>query len=172
MEQKRKVKSLLPHKINKNKKCLTFLLLFLSVVLCIWSVSLMTMSVMAGTESFPLNNVDYTWSDDSVEVLYRLRFSDKTEDWNEDVNELYMSGDILYLVPNQLILSGNSVDTWKYINILWWLGNHIESDNITIVAWYNNMIYSDNSGASLLWWEDNIISWSSSWAPAVIVWWL
>ncbi len=47
MKQKRKVKSLLPQKSYLDGKSLTILLLVLSLVLCLWSVSLVTHSVWA-----------------------------------------------------------------------------------------------------------------------------
>ena len=47
MKQKRKVKSLLPQKSYSDGKFLTILLLVLSLVLCLWSVSLVTHSVWA-----------------------------------------------------------------------------------------------------------------------------
>lgn len=47
MKQKRKVKSLLPKKNFVNGRFLTILLVVLSLILCVWSVSLLTHSVLA-----------------------------------------------------------------------------------------------------------------------------
>lgn len=71
MKQKRKVKSLLPQKFCLDGKVLTGILLFLSVILCIWSVSLMTHSVWAINEQGP--NTTY-----SVTLLFKNKRNPST----------------------------------------------------------------------------------------------
>ena len=176
MKQKRKVKSLLPYKIDKDGTMLTILLLILSLVLCLWSASLMTVSVWATDDTWKYSMV-YPWRDDRVEVLYWLQISDKNKLWDEFVNQFFMKDKTLYLSPNQVKVKSkdsfgdNTVDTWKYINVLWWEDNNIKSDNITLIAWNWNGVEELNDSASILWWQSNKIEGMSSWAPAVIAWW-
>ena len=177
MKQKRKVKSLLPYKIDRDGTMLTILLLILSLVLCLWSASLMTVSVWAADDRWNYEMV-YPWIDDKVEVLYWLQISDRNRLWDEFVNQFFMKDKTLYLSPNQVKVKSknssfhdNTVDTWKYINVLWWENSKIKSDNITLIAWNRNIVEEWNDNASILWWEWNEIFGTSSWAPAVIAWW-
>ena len=179
MKQKRKVKSLLPYKIDRDGTMLTILLLILSLVLCLWSASLMTVSVWAADDNTRGNYpMTYPWIDDRVEVLYWLQFSDRNRLWDEFVNQFFMKDKTLYLSPNQVKVKSNdssfrdnTVDTWKYINVLWWENSKIKSDNITLIAWNWNTVVEWNDNASILGWEENKIKETSSWAPAVIAWW-
>ena len=72
MKQRRKVKSLLSHKRYGSNFLLTALLLMLSVMLCIWSVSLMTMRTFAADHQF--TSITYEWLDDNTEVVYNVDF--------------------------------------------------------------------------------------------------
>lgn len=175
MKQKRKVKSLLPKKFCLDGRMLTILLLVLSLVLCMWSVSLLTHSVKAaGTSAMDIQSITYTWIDNKVEVLYNMQFADPSN-LEKVVNNLYMSGESLYISPNIVVVSGdNIVWTGKYSHILWWMGNEIYSNNITIIAWKNNIVRIKNNNASILWWVGNEIgTWyaSSERIPSVFVWW-
>ena len=89
MKQKRKVKSLLPYKIDRDGTMLTILLLILSLVLCLWSASLMTVSVWAADDRWNYEMV-YPWIDDKVEVLYWLQISDRNRLWDEFGNQFVM----------------------------------------------------------------------------------
>ena len=173
MKQKRKVKSLLPKKFCLDGRMLSILLLVLSLVLCLGSVSLLTHSVKAaGTSPMNIESIPYTWIDNKVEVLYNMQFVDPL-DSEKVVNNLYMSGESLYISPNIIVVSGdNIVWTWKYAHILWWTGNKIDSNNITIIAWKNNEVLSGNDNASILWWIDNkFAQWNDAWIPMIAIWW-
>ena len=179
MKQKRKVKSLIPHKIDKSGTLLTVLLLILSVVLCLGSASLMTVSVWAiwNDDDF---NITYSWLDDKVEVLYELQFTDPETLWWEPVNELHVKNGSLYLTPNQVIFNetgvdwdDNVVDTGKYINVLWWEWNIVDADGVAIIAWYKNIVDDDSANSSVLWWDENELGWfdDENRAPSVMAWW-
>ena len=173
MKQKRKVKSLLPKKFCLDGRMLTILLLVLSLVLCLWSVSLLTHSVKAAENgAMQIQSIPYTWIDNKVEVLYNMQFVDPS-DLEKVVNNLYMSGESLYISPNIVVISGNNI-VWTgiYSHILWWIWNEIYSDNVTIIAWKNNIVKSGNDNASILWWMDNVFySWKEGWASIVSIWW-
>ena len=64
MKQKRKVKSLLPKKNFVDGRFLTILLVVLSLVLCVWWVSLLTHSVRAQNSNSFLYNlvINYQYS--------------------------------------------------------------------------------------------------------------
>ena len=180
MKQKRKVKSLIPHKTDFSGNFLTVLLLVLSVVLCLGSASLMTASVWA-QESEDRTNMIYSWNDGVSEALYDLLFMDPESLWSGLVDELFMGSGSLYLIskPVRVVSSEsnatlNTVDTSsdkKYINVLWWEGVDVKSDNMTIIAGYWNGIESGNDNSSVLWWESNKLRWISNDVPAVIAWW-
>lgn len=169
MKQKRKVKNLIPCK-NKDEKLLTILLLVLSVVLCLWSASLMTFSVWAAADDDNFY-MPYTWYDDRAEVLYGLEFSDPNILWEDSLDKLYMEENSLYLSPSAVMVENNTGDSDKYVNMLWWESNEVYANNITIIAWYNNIIEEWNDNSSILWWESNVITWNSQKIPAVMVWW-
>ena len=183
MKQKRTVKSLIPHKADFGGKFLTMLLLVLSVVLCLGSASLMTTFVWA-QESEERTNMIYSWNDGNTEVLYDLLFVDpEALRWNA-LDELYMEDGSLYITPrsvklksssygavsNNLDISENVLNS-KYINVLWGEWYQVSGDNITIIAWRENIIEGNNDNSSVLWWESNKLKWSSNDVPAVIAWW-
>ena len=255
MKQKRKVKSLISRKSYVKGKILTVLLLVLSLVLCIWSVSLLTHSVKAavpislertitikcvysdGIEPIrdpvirkcrrlssytydvpevmyyepdvpsvsdtcmsdreytvrynPIHDLNgngiadeeenlqevtsftYTWLDNRVEVIYSMQFVDPL-DLKRFVNSIYVSGGSLYITPNPVIVNypSNIVDTGMYSHILWWSDNKVYSDNVTLIAWKDNVVYTWNENASVLWWIGNkFYPWESGWKPLISIWW-
>ena len=179
MKQKRKVKSLIPHRIDKSGALLTVLLLILSIVLCLGSASLMTVSVWAAWNDDDFN-ITYSWLNDTVEVLYWLHFADPESLWEDPINEFYVKDGSLYLTPHQIIFNetgagwdDNVVDTGKYINVLWWEWNIVDADGVAIIAWYKNVVDDNSSIPSILWWDENELKWID-WdvlTPSVIAWW-
>ena len=186
MKQKRKVKSLLSLKKNKKELFLMNLLLILSVTLCIGSALLITTSVWATADN---NNgcqggiCSYTWLDDNSEVVYKMNFVDP-EKLDRTVNSMYIKNSNFYITSGQVIVnpatsdetdidrSVNKVWTGLYSHILWWSGNEVNSNNITLIAWENNKISSWNDNATILWWKDNNFSgWTPQWTPIISLWW-
>lgn len=179
MKQKRKVKSLIPQKNDLWGSLLTAALLVLGVALCLWSATLMTSSVWAASTSNEYNEFPYSWMDDRVEVLYNLQFSDPKilsgfvgEMYTDKNNDFYITS-----TPITVNDSGakdeykNEVDKNKkiYSNILWWHGNKVHSENVTILWWSGNIV--DEDSAVIFWWIENEISWGTVWNTEVIVWW-
>ncbi len=174
MKQKRNVKSLIPSK-NRDSNLLTILLLFLSLILCLCSASLMTLSVwvVANDEGSPVTwySVPYSWHDNSTEVIYNLELADENALWNaESLDEFYIENNNLYLSWKSVRIDETG-DVNKYVNLLWWLSNEIYSDNITVIAWFHNIVSSGNDNATILWWDENILSWNYYWVPIVVAWW-
>ena len=131
------------------------LLLILSVTLCIGSALLITTSVWATADN---NNgcqggiCSYTWLDDNSEVVYKMNFVDP-EKLDRTVNSMYIKNSNFYITSGQVIVnpatsdetdidrSVNKVWTGLYSHILWWSGNEVNSNNITLIAWENNKIW-------------------------------
>lgn len=172
MKQKRTVKSLLSNEYKLGEKVFTVLLLTLSVMLCLWAATLMTTSVWAAEEENPSNsNNIYSWYDDKVEVLYKMEFSNPENLYDENgepVDNFYMEDNILYVSPNMIRVK-NSGNTWNH-SFLWWEWNDVKSYNVTMLAWYKNIVENNGDNASLLWWSGNKVAWNSSQVP-VIAWW-
>lgn len=192
MEQKRKIKSLLPQRADWKVSLLTTLLLFLSVLMCVLSVSLITSNVAAQSsqshgfhqddqvfdpdyqEMSPYERLyeeryvyiteplDYTWIDNEAEVLYAMRFLDPG-DLGKIVNSIYMSGNTLYISPNPVIVhSMNSMEN-NYNHNEVWSGVYGH-----VLWWEYNKVYSDN--VTLIAWRDNeITSWNDN---AAVLWWV
>ncbi len=174
MKQKRKVKSLLPSKYKVGEKFFMVLLLTLSVMLCIWAATLMTTSVWAAEEETPSSNSNniYSWYDDKVEVLYKMEFSNPENLYGENgepVDNFYMEDNILYVSPSMVRVK-DADNTWAH-SFLWWKWNDVKSDNVTMLAWYKNIVNFWNDNASVLWWSGNKVVWNSSQVPVVIAWW-
>ena len=213
MEQKRKIKSLLPQKFDWKSLFLTELLLFLSIVMCVLSVSLMTSRVgaieamevvntpgseqinnstkftgyqlVSGLNYFTVSDLSYTWIDNEMEVIYAMRFLDPG-DLTEIINNIYMSGNNLYISPNPVVVhsrsymeepgqegqADNMVWSGVYAHILWWENNKVYSNNVTLIAWEDNEVASWNDNAAVLWWVGNRFGpWKSGWVPMVSIWW-
>ncbi len=118
----------------------------------------------------PINDFEFDSPVDNVqEVLYGMQFIDPL-DVQKIVNNLYISGSNFYITPNPVILSGNTVDAGLYSHVLWWERNEVYSKNITLIAWWNNIINDGNENASILWWDGNQVR-NGDWIPAILVWW-
>lgn len=183
MKQKRKVRSLLPQRKNWKVKFLTTLLLVLSVVLCIWSVSLISSYAWA-IEIPTIDQFNYTWVDEKQEALYGMRFVYK-ENMVEDVINMYVKGRALYVTPNPVVVNPinhttneisdgtNTVNEGLYGHVLWWFKNKVSSDNVTLIAWEENEVPENNDNATLLWWKKNknFGRMKTNWTPMVVVWW-
>ena len=186
MKQKRKVKSLLSLKKDKKEVFIMNLLLILSVTLCIGSALLITTSVWATADN---NNgcqgdiCSYTWLDDNSEVVYKMNFVDP-EKLDRTVNSMYIKNSNFYITSGQVIVNpatpdGKDIDrnvnkvwTGLYSHILWWSGNEVNSNNITLIAWENNKISSWNDNATILWWKNNNFSgWKNQGTPVISLWW-
>ena len=170
MKQKRTVKSLLPSKYKVGENFFTVLLLTLSVMLCIWAATLMTTSVWAAAGE-GIDNVYSSMNDDKVEVLYRMEFSDPENLYDENgepVDNFYMEDNILYVSPSMVRVK-DAGNTWNY-SFLWWVWNKVETGNVTMLAWYKNIVGDHNNNASVLWWSGNKVDWNSNQFP-VIAWW-
>ena len=182
MKQKRKVKSLIPQKNDWRSSFLTAILLILSVALCIWSASLITSTVRAA-EPWVIASFTYTWLDENQEVLYGMRFVDR-DDISEPVNYIYIKWKSLYITPNPVIVNPlawsesinttvNEVEPGVYGHVLWGYKNKVKSDNVTLIAWEENVVPENNDNAVLLWWKYNndfgpMRGWGT---PMVVVWW-
>ncbi len=183
MKQKRKVKCLINEIQDRKSFVLMTLLLILSLILCLWTASLITSTVWAAGEN---NIYSYTWLDNNKEVLYEMKFVDPS-DLTETVNTISIQDKNLYIWPSSLVvnpISGNDIDrsvnvvkTWVYSHILWWRNNKVNAENITLVAWSGNEIPSSiNDNPAILWWEWNKFDTSSIWPgstsePIVSIWW-
>lgn len=167
MKQKRKVKNLLLQEESNRSVLITALLFILSLILCVWSASLLTMSVWAAEpETTDSRYIAYTWLDDNREVLYDMQFVDP-ENMENVVNKLYVSGYNLYITWNSVVVNKNKVSKDSNGNIFWWDNNSLNSNNVNIIAWENIVVsWSDNS--VILWWNGNEIGNSDY---TVVVWW-
>ena len=189
MKQKRKVKSLIPQNKDWHGSFLTTLLLVLSVILCIWSVSLMTMSIWVSAWNTDDNNFLYTWLYEKSEVLYNMKFVDSSNLTNNVANT-YISWKSLYIVPSPVIVnplvcyggygdscsinhSINEVMGDVYGHVLWWYKNKVNSDNVTLIAWEDNVVTEWNDNAAFLWWQSNtgFGTMKALGTPMVVVWW-
>jgi len=178
MKQKRKVKSLLPHKKGNRSLLITFLIV-LWLALCLWSVSLWTMSSVWAEVSYQtITGFQYNWIENKRESVYRVEFVD-SGDLNKIANEMYMTKESLYIVPRPVIVnsggSENEVKQYTYGHVLWWKGNEVKSNNVTLIAWKNNKVVEYNKNATVLWWIGNEFGYAGwMWNPRfpiVVVWW-
>lgn len=182
MKQKWKVKSLLSQKQNKKTLFLTTLLLVLSLILCIWTATIITSSVIAqdsektrkkefisnetradddsngtSTSQNTFEKFVYTWIDDTKEVIYGMKFVDP-ENLLRIVTELKIENTSLYISSGSVVVnsasSNNTGDDSKYGHILWWNNNKIVGvDDVTIIAWEGNQINT---------WKDLWILWGTN----------
>ena len=128
-----------------------------------------------------VNELAYTWIDNESEVVYAMRFLDPVN-LTETINNIYMSGNSLYISPNPVIVHSlysmenninyNEVWTGIYGHVLWWEYNKVYSNNVTLIAWKDNEVTSWNDNATILWWMGNIFRLSKNgWVPMVILGW-
>lgn len=176
MKQKRKIKSLLPQKQKGKTYLITALLLFLSLILCLWTAALITSSVWAEDSSPVVTQFDYNWLDDNRETLYGIKFIDPS-DYEKTISNIFVNNHSLYIDSPVVVgsTSGNIVETWVKSNILWWINNIVNSENITIIGWSGNYISWKNDNATILWWNGNVFLGNTSPQyyrfPLVSVWW-
>lgn len=136
---------------------------------------------MVRAEEFQQFN--YTWLDDKQEVIYGMRFVDPWE-MTELVSKIYVKDKSLYIVPNPVVVNPlnvgsegintdvNQVESWVYANILWWDFNKANSENVTLIAWHENVVAEWNDNATFLWWERNKEISINNGTPIVVVWWV
>ena len=187
MKQKRKVKSLITKIQNRKKIMLMTSLLVLSLILCIWTASILMSTVWAedsGDPAVHTRSFHYSWLDNNKEILYWMKFVDPS-DFAVTVNEMSIQESGLYIWPNSIVVnpatgdnidrSVNKVKTWVYSHILWWRNNKIYSENITLIAGSGNVANALVNNASILWWEGNELT---PWYEAtpepysiVSIWW-
>ena len=129
----------------------------------------MTMKVFAENTWFY-----YEWLDDKVEVIYKLDFANPIR-LNKVMNTMEIIGKSLYVWPSSIIVDvmdgvlKNDNYYWRvYANILWWFGNKVNSNNVTLIGWSGNSVNQKNDNASLLWWEGNTLE-EWNWTPAVMI---
>ena len=180
MKQKRKVKSLLPKKNFVNGRFLTILLVILSLVLCIWSVSLLTHSVRAADnepETYTLKiSVLYAKSgklieniDDNPYIKTWFKSWDIYEEPGANINNYDCSPNYVYV-----IMSGSeseiefnvycTPETWHDRNDDW-----IADDDQwrTLEISYN--YYSNNNVAHAEYVNDTMLPWDeyNVWSPSI-----
>ena len=94
-----------------------------------------------------------------------------------NMHTIKMNGSSLYITPKPVIVKpedagavlGNKVNG-VYSHALWWYGNQISSDNVTIIAGSTNVVGWWNENATVLWWEGNIMN-SNAGEAGLLVWW-
>ena len=140
------------------------------------------------------DNFEYEkWIDDNKEVLYGIKFVDP-QNFKKEISKIYIDESSLYISPNPVVVNNDTsnnvvvheyvwafVDRWSegvsvikrlnYSHILWWKGNEIWSNNITIIAWSGNKVKWGNDNASVLWWIDNGFGWDINQKNSVYIWW-
>lgn len=145
-------------------------------MLCIWTATILTSYAWAADNSYTYDGFSYAWLDNKTEVLYRMTFVDPS-DFEKTVNEIFIEDKNLYIWPKPVVVnlftgSKNEVASWVYAHILWWIGNEINSKNITLIAWSGNKVYQKNDNATILWWEKNIVrNWKNNWVSLISIWW-
>ena len=149
---------------------LSALLFILSVVLCVWSISLLTSCAWA-------DDITFTWLDEKAEVLYEINFV-KQYNASANISKMYASWGNLYSTPAPLIVktnvnhNQNTISNDKYGHILWWRENNLHSNNVTLIWWKSNEIYESNNNATFLWWIGNHLGDGNSiTVPTVFIWW-
>ena len=145
----------------------------ISSLLVVWGIFWMLVFM-------PTTHVDaqiaiwYTWVEDRTESVQSIEFI-QSGDETTVVGQLYWPNkSTIKITNNPVILSGNTLsnDSVAGSNILWWAGNTLGSDNVTLIWWQWNIISSGNDNATVLWWVGNQISnTTSSNTPAVLAWW-
>ena len=153
-----------------------------------WAIMILAITVIwaiyVNAQWYPWQ-LSSTWVDNKTEVVNKITLVD-SEDQSEVVWEIYVT-DIWW--EQTVVIDSNSIvsqpydarnDEWIKTNevsgssqILGWSGNKVYSDNITIIAWQDNVINEWNDSATMLWWVGNRIGSSTRWwVPAVMVWWV
>jgi len=140
MKQKRKVKSLLPKKNFVNGRFLTILLVVLSLVLCVWWVSLLTNSVWAGNNDWVKIVVYHHYS--------YLSWSSCDVVAGKGDKYLYATGDSIEINLDELLLSKGylfshlTYDTYSWQNRLY----DVKSDNNIVHVYYDADAQQDVNG--------------------------
>ena len=178
MKQKRKVKSLLPQ-WNGGKSFLMLSLLILWLILCLWSLSLLTTSSVWAIWK-DIDKVAYSWLDDVTEVLYHMDLADP-EHLDQKVGEMYYKTSewTFYIAWPSMVVNSenpsssekNEIGNTNFSNILWWVWNKIYSDNITLVEGSEISVAASNNNAVVLGWVWNKIIWNGWSDPVIMVWW-
>jgi len=174
MKQKRKVKNLLQEKEVTTSNILTAFLFMLSWILCLWAIAIFSLSKVSLAEQVYVNpqdvqQLEYVWVTDKTETLYEVKFVNPIK-ISEDIHSIKLKWTSVYISPkpvivnpkstetsNDMIYPSNKVSTDVYSNILWWMGNTVNSKNVTIIAWEWNTVNPSNENATLLWWKGNTL---------------
>ena len=178
MKQKRKVKSLLPQ-WNESKTFLMLSLLILWLVLCLWSLSLLTTSSVWAIWK-DINKVSYSWLDDVTEVLYHMDLADPKQ-LDKKVGEMYYKTSewTFYIAWPSMVMNSekplasqkNEIGNDNFSNILWWAWDKVYSDNVTVIWGSSISVAASNDDAVVLWWEWNKIIWNGWSDPVIMIWW-
>ena len=199
MEQKRKIKSLLPVRIDWKSWFLTTLLLSLSVVMCVMSVSLMISRAEAVNHVLPddlpkpnhggtvgqevkltggmqgyvyLTDLTYDWAiNNEVEVVYAMRFMDPGNFLTPGTLTSTRFVNNIYMSGKALYVTPNPVIVNPYDSIR----KDIAEDNKVWsgVCW--NVLWWKFNGVysdniTLIAWRDNeVVSWNDN---AAVLWWV
>ena len=146
------------------------------MILCIWTAALITSSVWASGNSVVNNSLNYEWIDDNKETLYSIKFVDPLN-LNSTIGDISIQDESLFISSDSVLVNYNNCDekcnkvnTWIHSHILWWSGNSINSNYVTIIAWDNIDVKAWNENATIVWWNDNIIYWWNN-SSAVSIWW-
>ena len=187
MKQKRKETGLSSSKIWLNVLGVVCLVLVLWWILCLASVWLLGKSAIAAGNNSD-KKLSYTWVDDTSEVVYKVSFIE-TENTQErelketDFSNVYREGKNLYVTPGNVVVNRKSLwgeeishsnkVLWDnvYWHILWWDENELSSENVTIIAWRQNIVAENNSAATVLWGQENWLLAGNGSRTAILVWW-
>ena len=142
----RKVKSLIPIK-SKNESLLTSLLLLVWSLLCVWAIGLLASSLLVKASS-----INQEWIENKSEAIYNMEFAKKW-DLGNSFNYMYLSWNTFYVSWAWMFVDGNEVITDKNINILWWIGNNVKSENVTLLGGKHILVGSRNGNITILWWK-------------------
>ena len=186
MKQKRKVKDL------PCKKGLFSRTWIISLWMILWWIVSMTFIWFLGKSvdaawGWNRNNiVAYTWVADKVEVVYWLSFIN-SGNFREDLYRIYESWSSLYITSGNIsvnnkalqsngILRTNEIGEGVKWHILWWDYNSLNSNNVTIIGWYQNKVNNWCNNSLLIWWSENELC-TTQWNAVrqegnwILLWW-